>query len=155
MNGSVGKARVQYAALPFRRRNGFGTEVMLITSNRTRRWIIPKGWPMGRTAPHKAAAREALEEAGVVGRVGSSPIGSYSYEKRLKKGQTVRCDVVVFPLEVKRQQRTWLEKGKREIQWLSLTQAADTVQETLLSDIIRTLGKPALTSNIRSRAAKA
>jgi 8-oxo-dGTP pyrophosphatase MutT (NUDIX family) len=128
--------------------------VMLITSNRTRRWIIPKGWPMGRTAPHMAAAREALEEAGVVGRVGSSPLGSYSYEKRLKKGRTITCEVVVFPLEVKRQQRTWPEKGKRETQWLSLTQAADTVQETLLSDIIRTLGKPALTSNIRRRAAK-
>jgi 8-oxo-dGTP pyrophosphatase MutT (NUDIX family) len=140
MNSSVGKTRVQYAALPFRRRDGFGTEVMLITSNRTRRWIIPKGWPMGRTAPHRAAARE---EAGVVGRVGSRPIGSYSYEKRLKKGQTVTCEVLVFPLEVKRQERTWPEKGKREIRWLSLTQAADTVQEAVLSDIIRTLGKPA------------
>jgi len=143
MNSSVGKTSVQYAALPFRRRDGFGTEVMLITSNRTRRWVIPKGWPMGRTAPHIAAAREALEEAGVVGRVGASPIGSYCYEKRLKKGRTVTCEVVVFPLEVKRQQRTWLEKGKRQIQWLSLTQAADAVQETVLSEIIRSLGKPA------------
>jgi 8-oxo-dGTP pyrophosphatase MutT (NUDIX family) len=135
--------RLQYAALPYRRRGGAGTEVMLITSTRTRRWIIPKGWPMGRTPPHAAAAREALEEAGVVGQVATRSIGSYWYEKRLKKGQTVTCEVVVFPLEVKRQQKTWPEKGKREIQWLSPAAAADTVSETLLSDIIRSLEKPA------------
>jgi 8-oxo-dGTP pyrophosphatase MutT (NUDIX family) len=65
---------IQYAALPFRRRAGAGTEVMLVTSRRTRRWIIPRGWPMRRRTPHAAAAREALEEAGVVGRVGKKPI---------------------------------------------------------------------------------
>jgi 8-oxo-dGTP pyrophosphatase MutT (NUDIX family) len=135
------QTRVQYAALPFRRRQGAQTEVMLITSNRTRRWIIPKGWPMKRKEPHATAAREALEEAGVIGQVGTSPIGSYSYEKRLKKGQLVVCEVVVFALEVKRQQRSWPEKGKRRIQWLSPTEAANTVQDTVLSDIIRSLEK--------------
>ena len=63
---------------------------MLVTSRGTGRWIIPKGWPMKRKAPHAAAAREALEEAGVVGEVQSSPLGSYSYEKRLKKGARYR-----------------------------------------------------------------
>lgn len=43
--------RVQHAALPLRRRAGAGTEAMLVTSRRTKRWIIPKGWPMGRKAP--------------------------------------------------------------------------------------------------------
>jgi 8-oxo-dGTP pyrophosphatase MutT (NUDIX family) len=133
------RARVQYAALPFRRRAGAGMEVMLVTSRRTRRWIIPKGWPMRRIAPHAAAAREALEEAGVVGRVGKKPIGSYSYEKRLKKGDVILCEVHVFPLEVKRQQKNWPEKGKREIQWLSPAEAAATVLEDVLSDIIRRL----------------
>ena len=94
---------------------------------------------MRRIAPHAAAAREALEEAGVVGRIGKKPIGSYSYEKRLKKGDIIVCEVHVFPLEVKRQQKNWPEKGKREIQWLSPAEAAATVLEDVLSDIIRRL----------------
>jgi hypothetical protein len=36
--------RVQYAALPYRS-SSVRTEVMLVTSRETRRWIIPKGWP--------------------------------------------------------------------------------------------------------------
>ena len=88
-------------------------------------------------APHTSAAREALEEAGVVGDVGKRPIGSYSYEKRLEGGDVVVCEVHVFPLEVKRQQKRWPEKGKREVQWLSPKEAARTVQDPVLSDIIR------------------
>jgi 8-oxo-dGTP pyrophosphatase MutT (NUDIX family) len=114
---------------------------MLVTSRRTGRWIIPKGWPMKRRAPHIAAAREALEEAGVVGQVGTSPIGSYSYEKRLKQGDVVVCEVHVFPLEVRSQQKSWPEKGEREVQWFSSAEAAETVQEPVLSDIIRSLHK--------------
>jgi len=42
---------------------------MLITSRDTRRWVIPKGWPKKGTSPRHSAAREAFEEAGVVGAV--------------------------------------------------------------------------------------
>jgi 8-oxo-dGTP pyrophosphatase MutT (NUDIX family) len=112
---------------------------MLVTSRRTRRWIIPKGWPMGRKAPHATAAREALEEAGVVGHVSAKPIGSYSYEKHLKRGRIVVCEVLVFLLEVKRQRKTWPEKGKRQIRWLSPVDAAAIVQEGVLGQIIRGL----------------
>ena len=129
--------RVQYAALPYRLSSTSGTEVMLVTSLDTKRWIIPKGWPMKRRTPRASAAREALEEAGVVGDIGKRPIGSYSYEKRLEGGDVVVCEVHVFPLEVKRQQKRWPEKGKREVQWLSPTEAANTVQDPVLSDIIR------------------
>jgi hypothetical protein len=36
--------------------------------------------------PHHSAAREAFEEAGVIGAVGRRSVGSFSYEKRLKNG---------------------------------------------------------------------
>src|SRR6202521_1420897 len=133
--------RVQYAALPYRLKGTSGAEVMLVTSRDTKRWIIPKGWPMRRRAPHASAAREAREEAGVVGDIGKRPIGSYSYEKRLEGGDVVVCEVHVFALQGKRQQKRWPEKGKREVQWLSPTKAAQTVQEPVLSDIIRTWEK--------------
>ena len=130
--------RVQYAALPYRRGAHSRTQVMLVTSRETGRWIIPKGWPKKRKAPHASAAREALEEAGVVGEVGRDPIGSYSYKKRLKSGAVVACEVQVFPLEVKHQQKTWAEKGERELRWFSPTNAARAVQEPVLREIIRT-----------------
>jgi 8-oxo-dGTP pyrophosphatase MutT (NUDIX family) len=135
-------ASLQYGALPFRRRVDTGrTEVMLVTSLRTGRWIIPKGWPMKQEAPHAASAREAREEAGVVGEVGTRAIGSYTYQKQLKQGAFVACEVHVFPLEVKRQQRTWPERSKRQVQWFSSADAAAAVQEPALSEIIRTFQK--------------
>jgi 8-oxo-dGTP pyrophosphatase MutT (NUDIX family) len=41
----------------------------LVTSRETRRWIIPKGWPKKGKSPDHSAAREAFEEAGVVGAI--------------------------------------------------------------------------------------
>jgi 8-oxo-dGTP pyrophosphatase MutT (NUDIX family) len=133
--------RVQYAALPYRRTRASRTEVLLVTSRETGRWIIPKGWPQKHKAPHVAAAREAREEAGVVGRIGRRPIGWFSYEKRLKRGIIVICKVHVFALKVKRQKESWPEKGQREVQWMSRTKAAKSVGDRKLGDLIRTLTK--------------
>src|SRR5262249_44819910 len=104
--------RIQYGALPYRRDNDARMEVMPVTSRETRRWIIPKGWPQKGQAPHRSAAREAYEEAGVVGRVRRQSLGSFSYEKRLPTGIVV-CKVHVFALEVRRQSRTWPERQER------------------------------------------
>jgi 8-oxo-dGTP pyrophosphatase MutT (NUDIX family) len=133
--------RVQYGALPYRRRSDARTQVMLVTSRESGRWVIPKGWPKKRKSPCATAASEALEEAGVVGKVGRDSIGSYSYKKRLKSGAVVACEVRVFPLKVKRQQKSWRERGEREIQWFSRTKAAKVVRESALRDIIRNLPK--------------
>jgi len=116
--------RVQYAALPYRSRGRSRTEVMLVTSRGTRRWIIPKGWPQKGRAPHRSAAREAFEEAGVVGAVDSSPLGSFAYRKRLKNGGVVVCEVKVYPLKVSRQSKRWPEHRERKIRWLSAKKAA-------------------------------
>jgi 8-oxo-dGTP pyrophosphatase MutT (NUDIX family) len=133
--------RVQYAALSYRVKGNSGTEVMLVTSRETRRWIIPKGWPHKGKTPHRSAAREAFEEAGVVGAVRRRSVGSFSYEKRLKSGGVVECVVRVFALEVKRQQKDWPERKQREIKWLSAAAAARTVQEPMLGKIIRRLAR--------------
>jgi 8-oxo-dGTP pyrophosphatase MutT (NUDIX family) len=109
---------------------------MLVTSRETQRWIIPKGWPQKGKAPHHSAAREAFEEAGVVGAVGRRSVGSFPYEKRLKNGGVVVCEVHVFPLKVTRQSKQWPEKGQRDVKWLSAKEAAKTVQEPMLSEII-------------------
>ena len=56
------ETRAQFAALCYRRRKT-GVEVLLVTSRDTKRWIIPKGWPMNGLTPANAAAQEAGEEA--------------------------------------------------------------------------------------------
>jgi len=131
---------LQYAALPFRR-GPERLEILLVTSRETHRWIIPKGWPMKGKAPHAAAAREALEEAGVVGKVGKEAIGAYHYVKRLKNGAPLDCVVDVFPLAVARQRKQWPEQGQRTAHWFSVEDAAEAVDEPELRALILAFGQ--------------
>jgi 8-oxo-dGTP pyrophosphatase MutT (NUDIX family) len=133
--------RVQYGALPYRFSAGSRPQFMLVTSRETRRWIIPKGWPKKGKLPHHSAAREAFEEAGVVGAVAKRSVGSFSYQKRLKNGGAVVCEVRVFPLEVRHQNKQWPEKQERVVKWLSASQAAEKVNEPKLSAIILRLAR--------------
>jgi 8-oxo-dGTP pyrophosphatase MutT (NUDIX family) len=132
---------MQYAALPYRAKGKSKVEVLLVTSRTTRRWIVPKGWPESGMPPHRVAAKEALEEAGVVGKVSRRPIGSFPYDKVLKGGTTARCRVQVFPLRVTRQRKQWPEKHVRQIEWCTPADAAVFVREPQLRRIIRKLAK--------------
>jgi 8-oxo-dGTP pyrophosphatase MutT (NUDIX family) len=137
---STEKHEVQYAALPFRRR-GDVIEVLLITSLDTGRWIIPKGWPIEGLSPHDAAAREAHEEAGLVGRITDHVIGRFDYDKQLTGGSFVPCTVEVFALEVVRQMRSWPEQDKRQRRWFGLEEGVEAVQEPELQALIRSLDR--------------
>jgi 8-oxo-dGTP pyrophosphatase MutT (NUDIX family) len=125
---------VQFAALPYRRVDGV-THVLLATSRDTGRWVIPKGWPMKNRKPHEAAAQEALEEAGLKGKPGKKPVGSYQYWKRLKE-HFVLVTVVVFPLEVTRQLKSFREAGVRKLEWVTPLEAAKRVDEAGLASIL-------------------
>ena len=131
--------RNQYAALPFRAVDRI--EVMLVSSRETRRWVLPKGWPMKGRTPHGTAAREALEEAGLVGDISKEPIGTYHYLKRRKNGSTTPCRVTVFPMRVVRQRKSWPEKDQRVTKWFPLSEAASLVHEEELQDVIRNFAR--------------
>jgi 8-oxo-dGTP pyrophosphatase MutT (NUDIX family) len=104
--------------------------VMLVTSRETRRWVLPKGWPEKRLAPHELAAKEAFEEAGLEGEIGRESVGSYRYAKRRWNGRTVQCEVEVFPLAVARQLEDWPERKERETGWFTPSEAATLVEES-------------------------
>lgn len=113
---------------------------MLITSRETKRWVIPKGNIGSGLTAHRAAAEEAEEEAGIVGAVCPTPLGSFRYRKRRRNGAQLMVDVEVFPLAVTRELDDWKEKGQRERRWFNLHDAANAVEEPDLRDLIRSFG---------------
>ncbi len=124
----------QYAALPYRQTSELS--ILLVTSRETGRWVLPKGWPMKGKKPQTAAAREALEEAGVIGQVAKRPVGAYPYAKRLVGGGQVDCVVDVFPLEVQQQLKHWPEQHERVTRWFTPLEAANAVHEPELAQLI-------------------
>jgi 8-oxo-dGTP pyrophosphatase MutT (NUDIX family) len=130
--------RAQFAALPWRRGGEGHVEVLLITSRETRRWVIPKGWPIKGKSSAKSAAREAFEEAGVRGKVDKSPVGAYAYDKRLKNDRIQRVRVTVFALEVVEEAEVFPEVAQREKLWTPLTEAARLVDEPELMVLLAT-----------------
>jgi 8-oxo-dGTP pyrophosphatase MutT (NUDIX family) len=125
--------QLQFAALPWRR--AAKLEIMLVSSRETGRWVLPKGWPMKGIKPHQTAAREALEEAGILGKVAKTPLGSYAYTKRLDGSEQI-CRVQVFAFEVKRERNSWLEKHERTRRWFAVADAAEVVEEPELREAI-------------------
>ena len=125
----------QIAAL-VHRWNADELEVLLVTSRETQRWILPKGWPIdGKTAP-ATAEQEAREEAGILGHATKKPLGRYSAIKRI--GETLLpCEVEVYALQFAQQKHSWKERGQRTCVWLPAAEAADTVAEPELAEIIR------------------
>jgi 8-oxo-dGTP pyrophosphatase MutT (NUDIX family) len=133
----------QIAVLPYRTVGAASearTEILLITSRETRRWVVPKGNPMKGLAPHDAAAVEAKEEAGVLGEVVPASLGSFRYRKRFASGRSVWAVVDIFPFMVTQELQTWDEQHERDRRWFALSDAADAVDEPDLAAIIRQFG---------------
>ena len=126
--------RTQFAALCYRIKNE-QVQFCLVTSRRSGRWIVPKGWQMNGQTPMDAAATEAFEEAGVRGKIEPRPIGVFSYYKVHSKNE-LPCIAVVYPLKVKKVLRTWPEHKERNRKWLSRKKAAALVDDAELSQII-------------------
>jgi len=130
----------QIAALPYRTiGDGLSApiEVLLVTSRGTGRWVIPKGNFGKSEAAHAAAAREAEEEAGVIGAICPAALGRFEYRKTLRSGASVMVQVQVFPLAVTEELPHWAEGEQRTRQWFSLAAAADAVDEPDLQALIR------------------
>ncbi len=128
---------MQYAALPYRFTPAANLEILVVTTRQSRRWIIPKGWPIKGLKPPKSAAREAFEEAGIRGKVGSKSVGVFAYDKLIDgDGIWVRCEVRVFPLLVKRQSQVWPEAEQRRVQWVEPSRAVALIKEPELRTIV-------------------
>jgi 8-oxo-dGTP pyrophosphatase MutT (NUDIX family) len=129
----------QSAALPYRR-CADGVEVLLITSRKGKRWLIPKGIIEPEMTPSASAAKEAEEEAGVEGEVWTESLGSYAYRKW---GGV--CTVEVFPMEVTVELQTWPEATVRQRAWIPIEAALDRIEDVELARLVLRL--PAMIEN--------
>ena len=128
--------RTQFAALCYRVKAG-KLQILLITSRGTRRWIVPKGWPMDGMTPARSAAQEAWEEAGVRGDVREAPLGVYSYAKETDEAGDLPCLAMLYPLRVRAMAKVYPEQNERRRRWMSPKKAASKVAEPELARLIR------------------
>ena len=74
-----------------------------------------------------------MEEAGIIGQVGETPLGRYSFHK-----WGSLCNVVVYPMEVTRvfPHGEW-EENHRERRWVSPADAIEHLKADGLKTIVR------------------
>ena len=123
----------QSAILPYRRQDD-DPEVLVISSRKGKRWVLPKGIVEPGMTAAASAAKEAREEAGVEGRVMTQSLGTYKHKKW---GGT--CEVEVFPMEVTNELAEWPERALRRREWVGLEEAAKRLDRDQLGKIVRRL----------------
>lgn len=132
--------RLQVAALCHRKKRG-RREFLLVTSRDTKRWIIPKGWPIRGLDSHETALQEAWEEAGVKsGNANRRPEGKYLYQKRQETGWSFPVEALVYSVSVTELSEDYPEASDRTRKWVSAKAAAKMVDEPELK---RLFGKQA------------
>ncbi|MCU0702814.1 MAG: NUDIX domain-containing protein [Fimbriiglobus sp.] len=116
----------QAAAIPLR--DGL---VCMVTSRSRRRWVLPKGRIEVKQSPAEAAAAEAWEEAGLIGRLSDQPVGSYEYEKYRQVHR-----VQVFVLQVDSERSQWPEWKERTREWVTPEEAIARIEEPELRAVV-------------------
>ncbi len=111
-------------------------EFALITSRTTRRWIVPKGMIEPNMTAWASAAKEALEEAGLLGKVGDKPLGDFVYTKFDN-----RFRVELFPFRVTKVLEDWEERELRKREWVDAAQAVKRIDEPAVGAAINYLAK--------------
>jgi 8-oxo-dGTP pyrophosphatase MutT (NUDIX family) len=130
---------VQVAALCWRVHEG-RTEVLLITSRDTGRWILPKGWLIDGLDGPRSALQEAWEEAGVKeADLITDPIGSFDYDKRQDSGYDIPVEANVYKARVITLADEFPEVDERTRKWVTPEEAANMVREPGLQRILRNM----------------
>lgn len=119
----------QVCAVPFRLK-AKQVQYCLITSS-SGRWMFPKGFVESGETFEQAALKEALEEAGLHGRVINDPIGYYEIEKK-SRSRTV----LALLMEVSRCDEVWQEADSRLRCWATPKEARRLVGKTCLQRVL-------------------
>ncbi|MEO8498312.1 MAG: NUDIX hydrolase [Planctomycetota bacterium] len=121
----------QACAIPFRTA-GAQIEFCLITAS-SGRWLFPKGFVEPGETFAEAALKEALEEAGVHGRVIGDPVGRFE----IKKNGQPRT-VIALLMEVLHCDAVWEEAAVRQRRWVSRKEARRLITAPELLELLDT-----------------
>ena len=139
---SGGNPLLESGVLAFRRKKSGKPLVLLISKKRSKRWGIPKGRLEPDLSFAENAAKEAFEEAGVIGDISPTSIGMFRGSKRTanpRMQQTI--EVWVYLLEVTETLPDWPEKQKRKTRWVSCEVAARQLREPVLTVLCHRLAQ--------------
>jgi len=125
----------QSGVVPYREKNG-KLEVLLVTSIRRKKWIIPKGFIEYQMTAFQSAKKEAFEEAGIRGSNATRILGSYTVRKRGSELLTK-----LYSMRVTRVFKDYPEKNLRKRKWFTVAEAAKKVEIDELARLIRKLGR--------------
>ncbi|ONI09399.1 hypothetical protein PRUPE_5G235900 [Prunus persica] len=110
-------------------------EVLVISSQKGQGMLFPKGgWEIDESI-EEAAKRETLEEAGVVGHLGSR-LGMWRYKS---KSHGLIHEGYMFPLLVQQQLDFWPEQSARKRQWMSVAEAREACQNWWMREALEKL----------------
>jgi phosphohistidine phosphatase len=123
----------QSAVIPFRKEKG-SIEILLITSIKKKKWIIPKGYIEFNLSAFESAKKEAYEEAGIIGTNETIELGHFTLNK-----STGKNSIVVFSMEVIKLLDNFPEKELRRRKWFSINEAAEVVSISEISRMILNL----------------
>jgi 8-oxo-dGTP pyrophosphatase MutT (NUDIX family) len=133
---------LESGVLAFRREDNGDPLVLLISRRRSKKWGIPKGKVEPTLTFPETAAKEAFEEAGVIGYISPSSVGMFRAKKRTAKPQLQQTiEVWVYLLEVTETAPDWPERDKRAIRWVTCEAAAQQLREPVLAHLCHRLAQ--------------
>jgi len=136
---AAGTVILESGALAYRRLKNGELLILLVSKKRSKKWGIPKGKVNASLSFGETAAKEAFEEAGVIGRVSPNSIGMFRAKKGTPAPKTI--EVWVYLLEVDEMLPNWPEKEKRQTRWVSCKVAARELREPVLTDLCHRLAQ--------------
>ncbi len=125
----------QSGVIPYRKIED-AVEIMLITSIKKKKWIIPKGYVEFNLSPFDSAKKEAFEEAGIIGSNETIELGTI----QLKKGNGV-TRLRIYSMEVVKILDDYPDKELRKRKWFSINEAAEKVSIPEITAMIKSLTK--------------
>ncbi len=123
----------QSGVIPYRRNNQT-LEILLITSVKKKKWIIPKGYIEFNLTAFESAKKEAYEEAGIIGANETIELGYFENQKAIGI-----CHTKIFALEVTKILENYPEKNIRKRKWFEFKEAAATVSIPEITKMILSL----------------
>lgn len=104
--------------------------MLLISSSRRSRWVLPKGgWETDEATEEDAAQREAWEEAGIVVKeMKNLGLVDDKREPEETTPEAPKAAYRFFEAIVTEELTEWPEMKKRDRKWMSYTEAKDALQ---------------------------